>query len=246
MVDATDAATRLAAANEAATLADAARVAAATALAEALAESRFATVDVALAATRTSPACEELEVRCRSWERRRAQHTAELDALATHQLPAARPDVDALRQDADAANQRARDTAAVAERAAMATADLRTAAAALGDELAALAAASSTHDTIDAVFRAFNGDNSLRLQLESWILAGELERVTAAANVHLRRMTRGATRSGAMTRARPAGQARRLDLVVDDADTGRPGRPPRCREASASRPHWRWRWVSPT
>lgn len=226
VVDATDAATRLAAANEAATLADAARVAAATALAEALAESRFATVDVALAATRTSPACEELEVRCRSWERRRAQHTAELDALATHQLPAARPDVDALRQDADAANQRARDTAAVAERAAMATADLRTAAAALGDELAALAAASSTHDTIDAVFRAFNGDNSLRLQLESWILAGELERVTAAANVHLRRMTRGRY---ALRRddPGPAGGVRRggLDLVVDDADTGRP-RPP--------------------
>lgn len=226
VVDATDAAARLASVNASATMADATRASAANALAHALVESEFATVGEALAAARPAAVCDRLERRCRGWEQQHARLAAELDGLATHRLPDVRPDVDTLRRQADAANQRARDTAAVAERAAMATADLRTAAAALGDELAALAAASSTHDTIDAVFRAFNGDNSLRLQLESWILAGELERVTAAANVHLRRMTRGRY---ALRRddPGPAGGVRRggLDLVVDDADTGRP-RPP--------------------
>jgi exonuclease SbcC len=63
------------------------------------------------------------------------------------------------------------------------------------------------------------------VQLETWVLAGELDRVTAAANVHLARMTR---HRYALRRDEPSGVGARrsgLDLVVDDADTGRP-RPP--------------------
>lgn len=221
------AAERLGAARGDAALAGAALQAATRACARALDDSRFATIAEAVEAALPAGERDRLDARCRTWERRRERLTAELAALATHRLPTTCPDVDELRRHADAAAERARTASSAAERATIAIDELRRDAAALAAELTARRAAGRALGAVDTVFRAFNGDNSLRLQLESWILAGELERVTAAANVHLRRMTRGRY---ALRRHDPApatGGARRggLDLVVDDADTGR-SRPP--------------------
>lgn len=66
------------------------------------------------------------------------------------------------------------------------------------------------------------GRNRINVALETWVLAGELERVTHAANVHLERMTRGRYR---LQRSGDADDRRRrggLDLVVLDSDTGKP------------------------
>jgi exonuclease SbcC len=54
------------------------------------------------------------------------------------------------------------------------------------------------------------------VKLERWVLAGELDRVTDAANVHLARMTNHRYRLG-----RSAGSRGGLTLEVFDAHTGR-------------------------
>jgi len=70
-----------------------------------------------------------------------------------------------------------------------------------------------------------DGQGPGRIGLETWVLAGELEQVTEAANVHLARMTAGRYQllrtDDAGHRAKQAG----LDLTVLDSHTGR-ARPP--------------------
>ncbi len=70
-----------------------------------------------------------------------------------------------------------------------------------------------------------DGQGPGKIGLETWVLAGELERVTEAANVHLARMTNGRYQlqrtDDAGHRAKQAG----LDLTVFDSHTGR-ARPP--------------------
>jgi exonuclease SbcC len=70
-----------------------------------------------------------------------------------------------------------------------------------------------------------DGKGPGRIGLETWVLAGELEQVTAAANVHLARMTAGRYQlertDDAGHRAKQAG----LELRVLDSHTGR-ARPP--------------------
>ena len=60
------------------------------------------------------------------------------------------------------------------------------------------------------------------MSLKRWVLTRELDRVTAAANVHLHRMT---SQRYTLRRAEEQGDGRRsfgLDLDVIDAQTGRP------------------------
>ncbi len=66
------------------------------------------------------------------------------------------------------------------------------------------------------------GGPSLPVPLKRWVLAHELDRITAAANVHLAAMTNGRY---ALRRLEDQHDGRRsfgLDLEVDDTDTGRP------------------------
>jgi len=67
-------------------------------------------------------------------------------------------------------------------------------------------------DTARFVFMTCNGQGGIGVKLERWVLAGELDRVTAAANVHLGHMTNKRYKL-----ARAAG----LTLEVFDAHTGR-------------------------
>ena len=66
------------------------------------------------------------------------------------------------------------------------------------------------------VFRTCNGEAGMRVKLERWVLAGELDRVTNAANAHLARMTNHRYRLH-----RSAGSKGGLTLEVFDAHTGR-------------------------
>lgn len=66
------------------------------------------------------------------------------------------------------------------------------------------------------------GGPGLPVPLKRWVLAAELDRITASANVHLAGMT---NRRYALRRRRAQLDGRRsfgLDLEVDDTDTGRP------------------------
>jgi DNA repair protein SbcC/Rad50 len=75
-------------------------------------------------------------------------------------------------------------------------------------------------DLVRHVFATCNGDTPARVTLETWVLAHELDRVTAMANVHLGRMT---AHRYQLQRVDAAGGRGRtgLDLVVLDAHTGR-------------------------
>ena len=185
----------------------------------------FATLDGALAVALPDEELAQLAARHERWVVELAETRTRVRALDELDLPEERPDVERLTA-AAAAAATAAETAAARERVlAIRRADATDALGEASTAAAAGVAARADYDTARAVFETCNGNNLTRVQLETWVLAGELDRVTAAANVHLARMTR---HRYALRRDEPSGiGARRagLDLVVDDADTGRP-RPP--------------------
>ena len=153
----------------------------------------------------------------------RTETVGALQALAEQGIPDVPPDV--------AAVATAAATATEAHQAAanqLMTADTAR---------AAVVAAVGLHDQLvtesgdlrvraQLVERAFqvcrNGGAGARMSLKRWVLTRELDRVTAAANVHLHRMT---AQRYTLRRAEEQGDGRRsfgLDLDVIDAQTGRP------------------------
>ncbi len=197
----------------------------ATLLADAVAASGFADASDALAVAIAPDELARLTARVEAWRASVADVSSRLAALDEVALPEERPDVEVL------ARARAQSRAA-AEAAAgrLQVLDVRFSDASVALTSAerlegASADAVAAYDTARVVFETLNGNNLTRVQLETWVLAGELDRVTAAANVHLARMTR---HRYSLRRDEPSGVGARrsgLDLVVDDADTGRP-RPP--------------------
>jgi len=81
------------------------------------------------------------------------------------------------------------------------------------------------YELLDRVASRCEGKGQSKISLETWVLAGELDRVIAAANVHLQRMTTSRYR---LERTDDAGHGNKqagLDLAVRDSFTGR-SRPP--------------------
>lgn len=217
--------TRLEPLAQAAAIARGAAAQSAALLTDAVTTSGFADAAEAMAVAVAPDELARLTARVDGWRAAIADVSSRLAGLDEVALPEQRPDVDVL------ARARAMSRAA-AEAAAgrLQVLDVR-----LADASAALASAErldaasahavAAYDTARAVFETCNGNNLTKVQLETWVLAGELDRVTAAANVHLARMTR---HRYSLRRDEPTGVGARrsgLDLVVDDADTGRP-RPP--------------------
>ncbi|MFZ9628906.1 MAG: AAA family ATPase [Ilumatobacteraceae bacterium] len=115
--------------------------------------------------------------------------TSRLDVLHQQGVPAERPDVEALESVA----------VGLAGEVTGLTARVTTAADALDRAVDAL----ETYDSVGAasadvraayddariVYRTCAGEAGMRVRLERWVLAGELDRVTDAANVHLATMT---------------------------------------------------------
>jgi exonuclease SbcC len=178
--------------------------------------------DVLAATALVLPAAEEAELRRRvqAWRDALARATPILEQFALQGLPAERPQTTTLSEGARtarAAALAARDGFAAAS--ASLTEARRQLALARG-RAAASADLREQHRSARVVAQTCNGDAGMRVRLERWVLAGELDRVSRHANRHLTRMTRGRYQM-----RRTEGQARfALALEILDADTGR-GRP---------------------
>jgi len=148
-----------------------------------------------------------------------------LEALDGAEIPDERPDAEAATARADELQRRARAEAARAERLLERGERAQEAIAAARRTDDAAAGLRDVHERTERVAALCDGQGPGRISLEAWVLAGELERVTAAANVHLARMSNGRYQlqrtDDAGHRAKQAG----LDLAVLDSHTGR-ARPP--------------------
>lgn len=159
-------------------------------------------------------------------------HRAELDRVTTSLatllelgVPDERPDADAL------------GTTAVELRQAAAELDRRTTTLGLrasdcADALEKRAAVTASNAAVrrraEVARRAYvvcAGQGAIKMNLRRWVLGNELDRVTAAATVHLGRMTAGRYGIRRMLEAQNAKSAFGLDLEIVDAHTGRPRRP---------------------
>lgn len=201
---------------EAATIRATALRSAEVALREALADSGVHSVDDATDAL-LEPASESARERAAAeWHRRRAESTAVLAQLEAQGVPDAPPDLHSVRDvaarlDAEAKLAAQRFTTA-ADALHRARADI-TAALEVADGSADLR---RQRDTARIVFRTCNGEAGMRVKLERWVLAAELDRVTESANQHLARLTDHRYRLARMTGIKGG-----LGLEVFDAHTGR-------------------------
>ncbi|MEN9646960.1 MAG: hypothetical protein RL238_3629 [Actinomycetota bacterium] len=185
------------------------------ALAAALATSGHASVDDAAALV--VPERDERDARAlvERWDTAFGATAQRLALLQEQGVPAERPDAAAARAHADATK-----AAAAEATRRFTTADNDFTAA--GQELrrsvevaADSAPLRQQRDTARIVFKTCNGEAGMRVKLERWVLAGELDRVTAAANHHLGVMTNHRYR---LSRNDTKGG---LTLEVFDSHTGR-------------------------
>jgi exonuclease SbcC len=70
------------------------------------------------------------------------------------------------------------------------------------------------------VYQVCNATSGRRIGLETWVLAAELDRVTAAATVHLQRMSKGRYALSRAVDGERGNQRNGLELAVFDAHTG--------------------------
>ena len=70
------------------------------------------------------------------------------------------------------------------------------------------------------VYQVCNANTGRRIGLETWVLAAELDRVTAAATVHLQRMSKGRYGLSRAVDGERGNQRNGLELAVFDAHTG--------------------------
>jgi len=199
--------------NSAATALDIAR----RTLESALSSSGFAAVAEAAAVVVTVEAEEQALAARETARLDREKLTASLATLQEQGIPEVRPDTTDLREQQRSAQDRAGSIAALASRGSDA---LSRAEEHLGDARDVAAGSSELrerHATARRVFQACNGESPrLRVKLERWVLAHELDRVTQQANVHLERMT---NRRYRLQRAIDGGRG--LTLEVLDAHVGR-------------------------
>jgi exonuclease SbcC len=185
-----------------------------------LASSGFESVDEAQALVRAPSAEQDLTTAYARWADDVTRTTERCRVAEEQGIPPERPDptdvTDRLRRERDDLAERdRRHTRCSAEvdraRQALDTAD------AIGRGSVEVREA---FDRARRVFRTCNGETASRVRLRTWVLAGELERVTDAANHHLARMTGHRYRLQRTELAKGGGRTG-LDLVVHDAHTGR-------------------------
>lgn len=190
---------------------------------EALSQSQFDSVDAARSAL-LAPEDEQAKIDAAA-EHERARHEA-TTALATLDnlgVPDQAPDLDATGQamtEAEAAHKE-RTTALTS-----ATDALEYSRDALAKHDALVGGSAEARERYDRAELAYavcqKGGPGADMSLKRWVLTRELDRVTAAANVHLQRMTSGRY---SLHRSETRADGRKkfgLDLEVSDATTGRP------------------------
>lgn len=181
----------------------------------------FADEASALDATIPASTLEQSEASLGRWNHERTAHRAALATYEVQELPDEAPDLDALTAAALTAAELQREVehawAAVQQSVRSAQADL--------DEVAALdethAHKRAEQETLQRVASVVRGQNSRRLSLENWVLSVYLHDVVQHANLHLATMSNGRYRLAVQDA--PSNQVGQhgLDLVVDDAHTGR-------------------------
>jgi exonuclease SbcC len=187
----------------------------------ALVASGLPSAEAAAALALTAADLAALEARVDAWHREAADIEASLQALADDDLPDVAPDAST---DIARAERLARELAAARDDlvrmrhhadAASTSLDAAT------REAAASAGIRAEFQQAETVARTCAGQGPGRIALESWVLATELDRVAAAANVHLTRMSAGRYQLLRTDDAGHAGKQAGLDLAVLDSHTGR-------------------------
>jgi exonuclease SbcC len=199
--------------------------ASASTLAEALAACPFTSVDEAQAVALDPEELARLEATIVDFDTRDTANQTLLSENLKLELPEVRPDATEL----DVSAQSARTAA---EKASEAVSQI---AGHLDFAKSNLTAARTINEGSEAAFERSNslqtlaktcdGQGPKRIALETWVLAGELERVAAAANHHLQKMTNGRYRIERSDDSGHGGRQSGLDLRVLDAHTGASRRP---------------------
>jgi exonuclease SbcC len=196
--------------------------AAAAALEEAIDAGPFDGLDEAQAALLPPEQEEQHRTAARHHREERARAQGALDELEELGVPEERPDVDTLAARAEQARRDHEERAGVLRSATDAR---RHAAEALAEHDRLLTGSATLREQAETAERAHlvcsSGGPGVSMSLKRWVLTRELDRVAAAANVHLHRMTSG--RYTLRRKEERDDQRKRfgLDLEVLDAHTGR-------------------------
>ena len=197
----------------------------AAALAEALVVSSFATVDEAQAVALSAEQLVMLDSTIFDFDTRAAENQTLLSENLKLDLPESRPDA----TDLEFASQTTRAAAEAASDAlSQITGHLELARRNLADAQAIKDGSEDAcvrSDSLQSLAKTCDGQGPKRIALETWVLAGELERVAAAANHHLQKMTNGRYQIERSDDSGHAGRQSGLDLRVLDAHTGASRRP---------------------
>jgi exonuclease SbcC len=192
---------------------------------DALGASGFADRDAAEAAAIDVTERPELAARVAAFETRRMAVDLRLPELEALELPEDCPDITELRTDAaakrDAAALLASELARLEQNLERALEELGAARALTADAAEAFARS----DQLSALAKTCDGQGPRKVSLETWVLAGELDRVVLAATVHLQRMTSGRYRLERTDAGNHGNSQAGLDLRVFDAHTGLARRP---------------------
>ncbi|CAM8620305.1 SbcC ATPase involved in DNA repair [Acidimicrobiia bacterium] len=210
---------------QAVTTAEGMATSSATALAEALVASSFATFDDAQAVALSAEQLVLLDSTIADFDTRDAANQILLSENLTLDLPESRPDA----SDLELAAQTTRAAAEAASDAlSQITGHLELARRNLTDAEAIDGGSKDAFDrskSLQSLAKTCDGQGPKRIALETWVLAGELERVAAAANHHLQKMTNGRYQIERSDDSGHAGKQSGLDLRVLDAHTGSSRRP---------------------
>ena len=190
-----------------------------------LQRSPFAALEEARARELTAEQLSGIDGAIEAFDVRSVTNRTLLDEILKLVIPVDRPDATELQIRAESARSAsdaiANSHSRVRDRLDQSRSDLGTARGIEGDASGANVEASA----LQALAKTCDGQGPKRIALETWVLAGELEHVAAAANHHLDRMTAGRFR---IERSDAAGKGTKqsgLDLRVLDAHTGSSRRP---------------------
>ena len=191
-------------------------------LADRLALSAFGDAAEAIAALREQPAREKLDAGVRRYDAELALQRQTLLELELELLPEAPVDVDASAAALAQASADWRAAVAVHTEAARLAAQLDEACEAARIAHEAIAELAEEADVIERLANSVAGraPNTLKMNLETFVLAAELEEIVAAANVRLDEMSQGRYRLQHTDSRAARGAASGLGIEVLDAYTG--------------------------
>lgn len=181
----------------------------------------FETETAALAAALPASNLEQNEAMHGRWSHELAAHRAALAALEVHDLPDERPDLEHLTAHAIQTAEVHRDVAEILQGVEHAVQSASSDLAEVAALDAAFAERRARHETLQRVAHVVRGQNSRRLSLENWVLSVYLHDVVEHANLHLATMSNGRYRLAVQDAPSSQVGQHGLDLVVDDAHTGR-------------------------